>query len=320
MYDYKEYYAELNRKLSQRIEGLSIHLLGEPVTRSSNTWRFGERRELMVTIAGEKRGRYWNFETSEGGSALDLIASTHKLSGKDLCQWATNWLGSDVVFLNTRSRTEITWEPMFPVPENTPSPDFTRAPLNSLLEGRKIEALYAYRNEKGQLLGYVARIKDPKVGKIVPMLTYCQASDGSQSWKWKGFGENRHPYGLEFLAQDPNKRILIVEGEKTADAARLLFPNLCVITWSGGVVCVLKTDWSSLKGRSVVIWPDNDEPGKKAALKLKDHLKNEYETDSEVVDLPDDLPIGWDLADDVVSEEVRRVMERLNCLDSVEKI
>jgi len=56
--------------------------------------------------------------------------------------------------------------------------------------------------------------------------------------------------------------VLIVEGEKCADAAATVFPDWVVVTSCGGCKAASKTDWSALEGRRVVIWPDADEEGR----------------------------------------------------------
>lgn len=64
----------------------------------------------------------------------------------------------------------------------------------------------------------------------------------------------------------PEARVLVVEGEKAADAAReLLGTQFAVTTWSGGSSAVRLADWSPLSGRDITIWPDADVPGIKAA-------------------------------------------------------
>lgn len=312
MQSYKEYYSALNEQLSGQIQSLAITLLGKPVAQSTSIWRFGLNRELMVTIAGENMGRFWNFETGEGGSALDLIAKTKNVSGRDLCQWAQSWLGQGHRQDYSTSGQSQNWTPVFPVPASAPEPDFTKAPLSSMFNGRTLEARYAYCDEYGSLLGYVVRLKDPAVGKVVPVLTYCRNESGQQGWRWKGFGTPRPAYGLELLSKNPTATILIVEGEKTANVARLLFPHLCVLTWSGGVACVLKTDWRFLKGRSVIIWPDNDAVGKKAAEKLRDHLR-ELGPDAQIIDVPETLPIGWDLADGAEKADILKATNSCSC-------
>jgi hypothetical protein len=86
-----------------------------------------------------------------------------------------------------------------------------------------------------------------------------------------------------------------VEGEKTADVAQTYFPDYAVLTWSGGANAVAKADLSPPQGRIVIIWPDNDEPGFKAALALAGLL--EGQADISIVQPPDALPEKWDLAD-----------------------
>ena len=67
-----------------------------------------------------------------------------------------------------------------------------------------------------------------------------------------------------YVQGDPEDCLLdlIVEGERTADKARAALPEMRVITCQRSVD---KTDWSLCKGRTVLIWPDNDGPGFKKA-------------------------------------------------------
>ncbi len=59
----------------------------------------------------------------------------------------------------------------------------------------------------------------------------------------------------------PDAKIIIVEGEKCADAAALIFPDFIATTSSSGAQSAARTDWMPLAGRRVLIWPDNDEAG-----------------------------------------------------------
>jgi putative DNA primase/helicase len=59
----------------------------------------------------------------------------------------------------------------------------------------------------------------------------------------------------------PDAAILVVEGEKTAEAAKLLFPDLVVTATLFGSMAPHKTDWSFIKDRKVIISPDFDEAG-----------------------------------------------------------
>ena len=56
-------------------------------------------------------------------------------------------------------------------------------------------------------------------------------------------------------------KVIVVEGEKAADAAQKMFPNHVVTTNSGGAHAVSQSDWSVLKGKDVVLIPDADQSG-----------------------------------------------------------
>jgi DNA primase len=99
-------------------------------------------------------------------------------------------------------------------------------------------------------------------------------------------------YNLGELRADPDRRVLVVEGERTADAAAGLFADMVVVTSAAGAKAAAKTDWSPLKGRKVVIWPDRDDAGAGYAKTVLDHVPH-----AKVVHVPTTFPEHWDLAD-----------------------
>jgi putative DNA primase/helicase len=125
-------------------------------------------------------------------------------------------------------------------------------------------------------------------GKKIRPLTW----NGS-AWVWKSPGKPRPLYWARRSAGAP---VTIAEGEKAADAAATLFPEHAVCTWSGGTSNVQNADWSGLRGRSVTIWPDADDVGRKAASQLARILLG-LSCSVVVVNPPDTQPQGWDLAD-----------------------
>ena len=92
-----------------------------------------------------------------------------------------------------------------------------------------------------------------------------------------------------------DKTIVVVEGEKCADYVKH-HTSYFATTWKGGTNAWDKTDWSCLKGRKVILWPDRDTPGFNAMEKLADHL---FELGCKVkaVDIPEGPEDGWDAAD-----------------------
>jgi putative DNA primase/helicase len=120
--------------------------------------------------------------------------------------------------------------------------------------------------------------------------------DGSQ-WLWKAPPAPRPLYNLVALQQRPNAPVLIVEGEKTADAAAKLFPSAIAITWPSGCKAYTKADWSPIKGRRCTLWPDADAVGRDAMAKLAIHLLKAGAAQVRIIQPPPDAPEGWDLAD-----------------------
>ena len=75
-------------------------------------------------------------------------------------------------------------------------------------------------------------------------------------------------YKADQLPFDPKTPVLVVEGPKCADAARIL--GLSATTSPHGANSAWKADWTPLRDRrEVVIWPDNDDPGKKYASDVR---------------------------------------------------
>lgn len=156
--------------------------------------------------------------------------------------------------------------------------------------------VWCYRDAQGRVLAYAVRFNTQGGGKAVLPLCYGRYGDKSPQWHWKALPEPRPLYGLQTLTSKPDVPVLLVEGEKTADAAQVYFPHHAALTWSGGGKAVSKTDFLPLQGREVVIWPDNDEPGFAAALELAKILEDKAQS-VHIVQPPDTLPPSWDLAD-----------------------
>ena len=334
-FPYAKSSAEIAQDLNAHIKDLALHFLGKPTQQNAREWRYGKKGSLAIQVNGTKQGLYSNFETGISGNAITLISEQLGLDKKEAFKWGVDWLGEGsgslthtasssryqrsvpalTPSLSSKTIESDTWKPVFPAPEAFP--DLKNTPqLRSMLKGRQEMERYAYKDAEGQVLGYVVRLEDLAGTKITPPLTYCRNDKGIEQWRWKGFEENRSLYGLDQLKQRPDAPVLVVEGEKTCEAARQIFPDHVVVTWNGGCGSVQKSDWSSLKDRDVTIWPDHDKPGLNAAFKIGDLLKDQsndhdnnhgnnedYNKDGynkiRCVDLPSTLPHKWDLADKI---------------------
>lgn len=150
---------------------------------------------------------------------------------------------------------------------------------------------WRYNDPKGNLLFYVARYDKPDGKKEVIPWTYKNGG-----WEQGAMPVPRPLYNLDLLRRDPEKPVLIVEGEKTADAAQqMLGADYTVTTWPGGTNAADRVDWRPIKGRKVLIWPDADPPGRKAAAVIYCELMTVC-PEIKVVDTKGQ-PEAWDAAD-----------------------
>ena len=69
-------------------------------------------------------------------------------------------------------------------------------------------------------------------------------------------------YRLHVQASRPDTVVIVTEGEGKADRLERIG---CTVTTSGSSSSADAADWSPLKGRRVLIWPDNDDAGAKYA-------------------------------------------------------
>ncbi|MEM7046049.1 MAG: CHC2 zinc finger domain-containing protein [Pseudomonadota bacterium] len=123
--------------------------------------------------------------------------------------------------------------------------------------------VHPYRKTDGTLIGYVLRC-EIKGKKITPQVQWAASPHGIEGWTLLPFAKPRPLYGLDQLANSPDARVIVVEGEKAADAARELLTKNVIITWPGGTNSIKYTDWRPLGGKQVVLWPDADAVGVKA--------------------------------------------------------
>lgn len=233
---------------------------------------FHNEKTPSFTVVDSK-GFFHCFGCGENGDVFDFVQKMERCSFPE----AKDKVATDAGFSsdNPPERLNIDrapavpeWVPILPVPKDAPEFDGTTYnPKTKKRFNHKPVAVYPYRSLRGgRLLGYVMRVeRDGK--KQTPMVTYCEGPDGVRDWCMRGFPDPRPLYGLDRLRD--TGAILIVEGEKAADAAHArIGEHVSVISWPGGAGGIRKAKWNPLRGRRVVVWPDNDEPGLKAAAEI----------------------------------------------------
>jgi putative DNA primase/helicase len=155
--------------------------------------------------------------------------------------------------------------------------------------------VWKYTNAAGATIGYVCRFDLGDGEKEVLPLIFATNGKFSE-WRWQGFDKPRPLYGLDRLAAEPDKTVILVEGEKTADAVQKHINTGVVVAWPGGSRAIEYIDWTPLHGRKVILWPDNDQPGDSAMLHVAQFLAPHVAL-LKWVQNEEGLPKGWDGAD-----------------------
>ena len=139
----------------------------------------------------------------------------------------------------------------------TPTPrDEARRLARSAIRGEfKPEALHAYTDENGEAIYWRIRARLADGGKwIRPMRRSGDACELSEP----EFPHGKPLYRLHELASAPGAPCWYLEGENCADALAKLG---VLATTAGGATSDEHAQFAPLAGRTVTIWPDNDNPG-----------------------------------------------------------
>lgn len=314
---------KLENSLKENIDGLLVHLFPEgPTRRESRGLRFGTKGSLSVSLQGSNAGSFYNFEKGEGGGLLKLIEERYTLNRVEAIEWAKNFLGQPQSITNhsryaantLESKNQDTWVSIRP-PTDMPAPVLSAISIK-LNEQYREAARHVYKDSSGNVLFYILRLvdkTDPSKKMIRPLsFGFYKGGEEHPRWSLRGYqSENKPLYNLDLLHKYPDATVLIVEGEKTADAANKLFQNenIIAVTWSGGASASSKTDFSLLFMREIIIWPDNDTPGFEACNKLCSDLRRIGVNSLRVISMPHlrkEFPEKWDLADPLPSGKTHK--------------
>jgi len=164
---------------------------------------------------------------------------------------------------------------------------------------------YTYLDELGLPLHEVLRYSDPK--------TFRQRQvDGCGGHTWGLLGARRVPYNLPAImdAHDKRRAIVLVEGEKDADA--LIAAGFVATTNCGGAAWKWTPEFlEHFRGAArIVVIADSDAPGRKAAQERAQMLTTLVD-DIRVLDLAPDRSDGYDVSDWLAAGNSARDLQRL---------
>ena len=265
--------VEIRGQLLDRLPSVLQHLLPNGRVRN-HVFQVGDidgtkGKSLKIEMQGPKAGMWQDFATNEGGDIFDLWArKRHINTGSDfpkLMEDIQNWLGIYVPFQVTQKD----------LAKRTPANNDLGSPTGK----------WDYRDKAGNLIACVYRYDSMSGKKFMPWDALNQ--------KYKT-PEPRPLYNQPGIGA--SEGVILVEGEKCAQA--LIDQGICATTAMNGAMAPIdKTDWSPLEGKDVIIWPDNDEPGKQYVQKAKEKLLKIGVQSVKIIDIPKDKPEKWDAAD-----------------------
>lgn len=259
---------EIRARLLDRLESVLTHLFPRGKRRGAQ-FLVGNLQgdpgdSLVVELEGEKRGVWIDFATGESGDVLALWASARRYTlpadFAEVLEDAIHWLGGTYTLATPALRVEA-------------SDDL--GPHT---------AKWDYHDASGELIACVYRYDPP---------------DGKQYRPWDvrtrsmRMPQPRPLYRLPAVAAAGV--VVLVEGEKCADA--LSQHGIVATSAMGGAAAAIdKTDWSPLAGKTVVVWPDHDEPGERFAEAVVPALARIGARVRRVV-VPSEKAKKWDAAD-----------------------
>lgn len=154
-------------------------------------------------------------------------------------------------------------------------------------------AVGIFRTAEGNPLMYEARYivngkKEPRV------FSYGRRGSAPEKWECSHHMPPRPIYGLDKVAALKGQ-VAVFEGYRKAEYAQGLITSIACTAWTGGAMAWTRSDWTPIAGRTVLLFPDADEPGRKAMKLLAQHLIGLGCT----VHVVDDISKsdGWDICD-----------------------
>ena len=231
---------------------------------------------LSICLVGKKRGLWFDHATQQSGNIIDLIAEHF-----------------DLIINTSLDALLIKAEAIL---ADLDKSSYTISPVNNKALLKKHKTLkkvaeWDYLNADGSYICTVIRFEDSYGKKSI--LPY-----NKQTKQYKSTTEPRPLYNLPGILNSEN--VILVEGEKCAQA--LIDAGFCGTTaMMGANASSSKTDWTPLIGKDILIWPDNDDVGKEYAINSAEAALAAGAESCSVLSIPDGKPVGWDVADALIS-------------------
>ena len=225
---------------------IARQLLGEPNPKftKENEWRYGNKGSMAFDLAA---GTFYDHELGDGGGVV----------------WLMQHLGADKDQLLKPYQTDRASHSSLngaSPPINAPVPDVRSFSVEELRELWSQAVIKVKYSDDFMVMRFDNHwIKQ----KYAP---FSLNADGSWSMR-----RPDHLLPLYITNNHPDMPVIVNEGEKALLGCQKIWSGDSA-TWHGGATGWEKTDWSPIFNREVVIFPDNDDAGLKAASEINNYL------------------------------------------------
>lgn len=231
---------------------------------------------LKISIS---KGTWSDFATGDkGGDLIDLVRYIDGGTDVEACNKLADLLGVTADSAPAKPAPAKSKAPEWIAIQPIPAEAMNKCPVKHRQHGTPSK-VWVYRDDQGQPLMALYRFdlgpdEEGKLRKVFAPLTWCKRSDGEVlQWRWQGLPEPRPLLRRDELALRADAPVVLCEGEKAADAAADLMPNYVATCWPNGSNSWHKADLTPLKGREVLLWPDNDASGKTCMEAVANRLR-----------------------------------------------
>ena len=225
------------------------------------------------------KGTWADFATGDkGGDLIDLVRYLDGGTDIEACNKLADLLHVSAGAAQSKSAPSKSKAPEWIAIQPIPVEAMNKCPARHRQHGAPSK-VWIYRDAQGQPLMALYRFdlgpdEDGKPRKVFAPLTWCQRADGqTPQWRWQGLPDPRPLLHLDELSQRLDAPVVLCEGEKAADAAAELMPGYVATCWPNGSNSWHKADLTPLKGRSVLLWPDNDSSGQSCMEAVAEKLR-----------------------------------------------
>jgi len=226
------------------------------------------------------KGTWADFATGDkGGDLIDLVRYLDGGTDVEACNKLADLLHVSAGAAQSKPVPSKSKAPEWIAIQPIPVEAMNKCPAKHRQHGAPSK-VWIYRDAQGHPLMALYRFdlepdEDGKPRKVFAPLTWCQRADGQTTqWRWQGLPDPRPLLRLDELSQRLDAPVVLCEGEKAADAAAELMPSYVATCWPNGSNSWHKADLTPLKGRSVLLWPDNDASGQSCMEAVAEKLRD----------------------------------------------